>query len=197
LADDVIIGKDGRHHKIERISQRYEQSFPVSNLTIGEFHNYAVGVHSILVHNESSVCQVGQDALQDMLNEGTATYDEIAEFLRSEGFKNVDEVMAKLARGLPAQAHHLATNKGKWGEKFENLFGRAGVDLDDAINKMDLPGHVGRHTDKYHQWVFDQLEAAVAGKQGQAAKDALTSALSKIRKRLEANPRLPYADGGI
>ncbi|KKL03860.1 hypothetical protein LCGC14_2621910, partial [marine sediment metagenome] len=96
------------------------------------------------------------------------------------------------------QSHHMATFYGKWGDKFKDLFKRANLDPKTAVtNIMDLPGHSGRHTNKYHAWVYRILRTAVGNKRGKAAKDALEDALSQIKKRVEENPRLPYKDGGL
>jgi len=96
-----------------------------------------------------------------------------------------------------SQLHHLATNKGKWGKKFAELFRRAGVNLDDAMNKMPLPGHTGRHTEAYHRFVYQRLRTAIGNRQGAAARNALESALQQLRRDLERTPRLPYRDGGL
>jgi hypothetical protein len=48
---DVLIGQDGRQQRILRIEQEYETNFPVNNLTIEEFQNFAVGPDAILIHN--------------------------------------------------------------------------------------------------------------------------------------------------
>ena len=91
-----------------------------------------------------------------------------------------------------SQIHHIASNKGSWGPRFKALFDKAGISLDDAINKLPLPDHVGRHIEEYHQWVYNQLKAAIGNKTGRDASDALTQALERIRQALVSNPRLPY-----
>jgi hypothetical protein len=98
-----------------------------------------------------------------------------------------------------SQTHHIATNKGKWGEIFRVLLDRAKIAdlLDGAANTMQLPGHAGRHTEKYHQYVFQRLRTAIGNKTGDAARDAATEALNKLRDELTLNPRLPYTDGGL
>jgi len=50
-AGDLLIGQDGLQRHIERIEQQYAEALPVSNLTVKEYHNYAVGTNAILVHN--------------------------------------------------------------------------------------------------------------------------------------------------
>ena len=58
----------------------------------------------------------------------------------------------KVGKGV-APVHHICTNKncistargGPWTPKFEAIFKKAGLDLDDAINKIAVPGHKGPH----------------------------------------------------
>jgi hypothetical protein len=65
--------------------------------------------------------------------------------------------------------HHLATNKnddsdargGPWTPRFERIFARAGVGLDDDANKVNLLGHFGPHPEAYHEEVFRRLEDAI------------------------------------
>ena len=99
LVGDKLIAQDGTEHTIERISQRYERAFPVSNLTIGDFHNYAVGLNSFLVHNES-ICSEGEKWLRGLLEEGTETLDTIKEFAKD--FDNADEVIKRLVAPIKA-----------------------------------------------------------------------------------------------
>ena len=65
--------------------------------------------------------------------------------------------------------HHLATNKnsisdargGPWTQRFEIIFAKAGMDLEDATNKVYLLGHAGPHPEEYHDEVFTRLSSAV------------------------------------
>lgn len=65
--------------------------------------------------------------------------------------------------------HHLATNKwkdashsgGPWTPKFEELFERAGMSLDDPANKVRINGHKGPHPQKYHEEVYERLRDAI------------------------------------
>jgi hypothetical protein len=98
---------------------------------------------------------------------------------------------------VATQVHHIATNKGEWGNIFTLLFKKAGLSPDDAINKMNLPAHVGRHTNAYHQHVYDKLYKAIGNKTGKAARKAAEKALNELREELTNNPRLPYSDGGL
>lgn len=66
--------------------------------------------------------------------------------------------------------HHLATNKnsisdargGPWTKRFEVLFAKAGMSLEDAPNKIYLLGHAGPHPEQYHDEVFSRLRDAVS-----------------------------------
>ncbi|WP_223756672.1 AHH domain-containing protein [Myxococcus sp. RHSTA-1-4] len=67
------------------------------------------------------------------------------------------------------QWHHLATNKnnaseirgGPWTPRFEDLFARAGMSLEDPANLVYLLGHQGPHPEAYHSEVFKRLEDAL------------------------------------
>jgi hypothetical protein len=174
---DQVVGPNGEPSRL--VSTRHEphpEGIEVFNFQVEGAHTYYVKSHGInappvLVHN----------ACGPKLN------------IPKPKIKGTQ--FAKT--GLPTQVHHFATNKGKWGEKFKHLFDKVGVSLDDVVNKMDLPGHAGRHTNAYHELVYKRLKEAVAGKSGKAARDALTRTLKRLRKELKANPRLPYTDGGL
>jgi hypothetical protein len=68
-----------------------------------------------------------------------------------------------------APGHHIATNKndlsgvngGPWTPRFEVLFDRAGLSLNDPANIVFLVGHQGPHPEEYHEEVYKRLEAAL------------------------------------
>ncbi len=85
--------------------------------------------------------------------------------------------------------HHLATNKnwesmlrgGPWSNRFDAIFKKAGMTLDDAANLIELPGHKGPHPERAHQIVYDILSEAIRGKNTQAARrQALLQALYEL-----------------
>jgi hypothetical protein len=85
--------------------------------------------------------------------------------------------------------HHLATNKnaisdargGPWTRRFEVIFARAGMDLDEAANKVYLLGHAGPHPEEYHDEVFKRLSNAVRTcKTAGDCRASLTRELSRI-----------------
>jgi hypothetical protein len=85
--------------------------------------------------------------------------------------------------------HHLGTNKnfvstargGPWSPKFKSIFDKAGLDLDDALNKINVPGHKGPHPEAYHQLVYDRLIAATKGLRGANYKAALEAELAALK----------------
>lgn len=76
------------------------------------------------------------------------------------------------ARSRPArlgQRHHIFSNKnyksrargGPWSPRFEEIFKKAGMDLDDGYNVIDdLAGHRGPHPREYHETVYRAAERA-------------------------------------
>ncbi|MGH7139576.1 MAG: AHH domain-containing protein, partial [Pirellulales bacterium] len=123
----------------------------------------------------------------------------IDKFVRAKTADEARQVITELTNLLPTEIHHMMTNKGIWGPRFAALLKKAGIDfnLDDVANKIDLPGHLGKHISEYHQWIYGQVETALAGKSGDEALQALLGVLKKIRDALEQNPRLPYIEGGL
>ena len=76
------------------------------------------------------------------------------------GKKAVQEGAKGAAKALPTQTHHLASNVNKKRTKqFEKITSKYGLDLDGEWNKVKLPEeiHHTRHTDKYHEWVLENL----------------------------------------
>jgi len=72
-------------------------------------------------------------------------------------------------RGNRAEKHHIGTiaNKksalrgGPWTPRFEDLFARAGMRLQDAENIVPIRGHRGPHPERYHEIVYKRLRDAL------------------------------------
>lgn len=85
--------------------------------------------------------------------------------------------------------HHIMTNKnskspargGPWTPRFEDMARRAGMDLNDAENRVRVPGHRGPHPQEYHEAVFDRLQTGTRGLEGDAYSSAFRAELEKIR----------------
>jgi hypothetical protein len=102
--------------------------------------------------------------------------------------------------GKKTETHHIASDKSivsGYTKEYEAIFNKAGMDLQDEANLMDLIDHSGGHTKVYRQYVLDTLNEAVTGKTGDTYKNALKNALQGLKNELLDNPRLPYKDGGL
>jgi hypothetical protein len=97
-----------------------------------------------------------------------------------------------------SQSHHLATDKnsvstargGPWTPEFRRIFRRAGMELDDPENIVDVPGHKGPHPREYHELVFRRLNEVTEGcRKMDACRKALTEELKKLAR--EATTRGP------
>lgn len=87
------------------------------------------------------------------------------------------------------QKHHIATNKnevstvrgGPWTPEFRRLFKRAGMELKDPENIIQVRGHKGPHPQEYHELVFERLQSATVGcRQVAACRKALTTELQRL-----------------
>ncbi len=105
--------------------------------------------------------------------------------------KTDEEAVATIKRGVEAATeteHHIATNKnwistlrgGPWSPRFEKLFKKAGLTLEDAANKVRIPAHRGPHPEAYHDEIYFRLTRATRNKRGIAYKNALLSELQLI-----------------
>src|SRR6185503_9711035 len=102
------------------------------------------------------------------------------------------QVEATGARLASAPVHHIATDKnlvsaargGPWTPRFEALFKRAGMSLQDLENKVAVPGHRGPHPQAYHEAVFKRLSAATEGLSGEAYTSAFKAELGVIKEEV-------------
>nr|WP_225413205.1 AHH domain-containing protein [Stigmatella hybrida] len=87
--------------------------------------------------------------------------------------------------------HHIATNKwkeashsgGPWTPKFQEVFDRAGMSLDDAANKVRVKGHQGPHPEEYHREVFKRLNnATLLCRSMRKCGESLVRELQKLAK---------------
>jgi RHS repeat-associated protein len=97
------------------------------------------------------------------------------------------------SQGKTGQIHHVATDKSvKSGltQKFEQIFERAGMSLQDPANKVFIEGHAGRHARSYHQYVLGRLQQATEGLTRTEAGVALRAELEAIKLEIFANPEI-------
>lgn len=73
--------------------------------------------------------------------------------------------------GRDFENHHIATDKnskspvrgGPWTPRFRRIFAKAGMELKDAENVVEVQGHRGPHPQRYHERVYARLEEATKG----------------------------------
>ncbi len=91
--------------------------------------------------------------------------------------------------------HHIATNKwwdathsgGPWTPRFQDIFDRAGMSLNDPANKIRIPGHQGPHPQAYHEEVFERLNAATLECRGtRQCQEALVAELRALAVELHS-----------
>jgi hypothetical protein len=71
---------------------------------------------------------------------------------------------------VPGPTHHIASDKfskstangGPWTPRYEEVFERAGMSLNDPENQVNVPGHQGPHPREYHARVYAALDAATS-----------------------------------
>jgi hypothetical protein len=111
--------------------------------------------------------------------------------MSAEGFTIAlaPNAVAMSSRPKGAQRHHLATIRneksskfgGPWTPQFRRLFKKAGMELKDPENIVEVPGHRGPHPREYHQLVFRRLDSATLGcRSVQACREALTNTLREL-----------------
>ena len=122
--------------------------------------------------------------LETLPDRGKAIFKSAEAAASSEG-----EFLAIIERELaPGRQHHIATNKnwistlrgGPWSPKFERIFKKAGLTLEDAANKIRIPGHRGPNPREYHEEIYERLTIASEGLSGEKLKKALLKTLDTI-----------------
>jgi hypothetical protein len=90
--------------------------------------------------------------------------------------------------------HHIATVEnekslargGPWTPTLKKFFDKAGMSMEDAANKVHIPGHKGPHPREYHQQVYERLRDAVKHCETTAqCRESLTQELGKLAKELQ------------
>ncbi|RKI59069.1 hypothetical protein D7X55_26185 [Corallococcus sp. AB049A] len=94
---------------------------------------------------------------------------------------------------VPGPKHHIASDKfststangGPWTPRYQQLFDKAGMSLNDAENQVHVPGHRGPHPQEYHEEVFERLRLATSTcRTIQQCRVDLTEALRLLAKEL-------------
>lgn len=74
---------------------------------------------------------------------------------------------------------------GPWTRRFQELFGKAGMRLEDSANQIRIKGHRGPHPEAYHARVFELLSDAMGGCGDTGrCRAALTRELARVAREL-------------
>jgi hypothetical protein len=91
------------------------------------------------------------------------------------------------------EKHHIATvcndkdtrRGGPWTPRFQEIFAKAGMSMEDPANKMPLQGHYGPHPQRYHEIVLKTLDDATKTCRSVVeCREALTGALKRLAKQI-------------
>ncbi|MFP2908335.1 AHH domain-containing protein [Pyxidicoccus sp. 3LFB2] len=118
--------------------------------------------------------------------------------MAAEGFTitlapNAVAMAGRGSRSGRTEAHHLATDKnsvstargGPWTPEFRKIFRKAGMELRDDENIVDVPGHKGPHPKEYHQAVFERLrDATRTCRTVVECRKSLTAALQELAEEV-------------
>jgi hypothetical protein len=116
----------------------------------------------------------------------------------AKAVKGAERTGEAAKQAAQAQKHHIATDKSiKSGftKDLEDIFNKAGMNLQDPTNKMILKGHKGRHAGQYHKNILSRLQNATEGLLGDAYGKALREELDAIRRDLLKNPKMVRGEG--
>ncbi|WP_371876130.1 SitA5 family polymorphic toxin [Corallococcus exiguus] len=111
--------------------------------------------------------------------------------MTAEGFTIAlaPNAVAMSSRPGKPQRHHLATIRnekssktgGPWTPQFRRIFKRAGMELKDPENIVEVAGHRGPHPKAYHDLVFRRLELATRNCRSLVdCRETLTGALREL-----------------
>ncbi|QRN97351.1 AHH domain-containing protein [Archangium violaceum] len=107
----------------------------------------------------------------------------------------VQSIYGTASRPVDAEwrEHHIATDKwteathggGPWTPRFQELFDRAGMSLNDPANFVRIRGHKGPHPQEYHEEVYDRLNAATLECRSiQQCREALVAELRALASEI-------------
>jgi hypothetical protein len=89
--------------------------------------------------------------------------------------------------------HHIATDKwwealhsgGPWSPRFQEIFDKAGMSLNDPANIVRVPGHKGPHPQEYHERIMRRLARATEDcSTMQQCREALTAELKRLAREI-------------
>ncbi|NNC15125.1 AHH domain-containing protein [Corallococcus exiguus] len=94
---------------------------------------------------------------------------------------------------VPGPKHHIASDKfststangGPWTPRYQRIFDKGGMSLNDPENQVDVPGHRGPHPREYHERVHQRLEQVTSTcKTIDQCREALKGALRVLASEI-------------
>ncbi|HEX8699338.1 MAG TPA: AHH domain-containing protein, partial [Myxococcaceae bacterium] len=74
---------------------------------------------------------------------------------------------------------------GPWTPRFQEIFDKAGMSLNDPANKVRVKGHIGPHPQEYHEEVYRRLNSATLRcRSMQQCQEALIRQLQKLAQEI-------------
>lgn len=184
-AEKLLAENEGNLETVKQWRHRIESQ-------IADFHN---DMHrlSILASSRTGSAQAFLAIKIEILNRyiaGFPSVNSIGQVALHDQNNNVTLITSQykpLEISPREEIHHIATDKnristaagGPFTPMFEGLFEKAGMNLQDAINKLAVLGHRGPHPE-YNRMVYERLSSAVEGLEGFAYEDAFQNELYAI-----------------
>jgi RHS repeat-associated protein len=133
-----------------------------------------------------------QKFMEDPVGKTLKTIDAIPPNPAGAVAKGAVTGVGAMAALVSRSCHHICTNKntisaatgGPWTPIFEKMFSKAGMTLEDGLNKVYVQGHVGPHPAEYHTAVLERLQLATKGLDGAGYTAALRGELSRMSTEL-------------
>ena len=85
---------------------------------------------------------------------------------------------------IRASALEWHASGGPWTPEFQKMFDKAGLSLQDDLNKVLVAGHQGPHPQGYHEAVYQRLKN-LEGLPGEAYRTAFREELEKIPREIQ------------
>ncbi|MDE6887895.1 MAG: AHH domain-containing protein [Eubacterium sp.] len=111
---------------------------------------------------------------------------------RARQIRRLKKAEIEKCKNKPIEEHHImAYGNKKFAHQMLQIVKKYGIkDLKkDALNKIKLP-HRGKHTDKYHEWMLDNLRKIDKAAKGRT--DVFLKGFNKLREKLEKHPEILY-----
>ena len=172
-AGDVVLGADGSPCRVVGTAGRWEEALPVSNLTVADRPNYAVGGHRVLVHNTAGcnltvaerfgVPDTGPDAFRQWFD--SQSVDDIASLYRDRNARDLIE--SRLRHGGGDHEWLMVSRAAQvkaWGASYDDIVGLV-TPTRSTLFRDPVTGNIRRHgtnsiSSRAHQQLGDLIDSS-------------------------------------